>query len=1476
MLLAASTAITLTTVGLVSGAPVAHAGSLRPINAVHPRTVAKLAIRLPGLEDDPHAMPAAVVGKPYSYQFKIVGGGTASWGPLTELPLGLTLNPDTGVLSGIPRQAGTQDVAVSAGRAGAHPAIGSKTTVLTVNPAANGGRTIWAANSAHPKQQRPSQGWPSPDSSSPGTVTVPATAVASALYQAAYFQAVDNPTVPQHDLANVLLADVAAQVYITSPDADPNTVETELAALKSAFDQAKNPQVPASAGSGLPSFGPTLVPQLTGALGAMSTFAQSSGAGVVGPAAVAVATSIYGGYLKTSIATGVGFSTGSAGFSDRSLYDTGDWTSSGFHAAVSGPAIEQAVACGQASPACATVEDSLLTPVIHTGLGTSAAISVTQNPAQLQTADPTLATMLSSQNLNVPLNSDGSLTLAPGGYAAMLTQAGNLNQALVTSQAPVIKALFAAAGDPASPNDVTAQAGSALTGALPIFDFTLTGTLFSNGIRNLAASNGGDMDKPLVDGSTVAQGIITFLTNLGETNIVQITALSNVVGLFIDAVTENWGDAIKSLFGIIDALAGKPADEALALAQQTQQMIQTVFQALTADLTQIQQSIQGVEATLLDVFKAMQAGFADIDFQTGAIEAGLNGVEFTLGQLQYQTDLTDADVVAFGQGQIQTQIQGSINQCLDRPARNLSPLDFAEFSDCASQFKTEALTDANNDVEEFSTPPPANPPGNGDFSSDGTVLTALTQHGLDQGQDLAYLLGILHKWYGIGTDPATLSSALVNPAVWSEVSLAYRELLDEHPQFSAGTEPDLASIEAPGQQVTQLVSAVQQVDPTTFTNPAVQQLTGNYSAAFTKLITDINAHHAAFPANATGAAGGYGTPSGQSWDGYNAFAGTDQPVPAGDDQNPVLTSLPNCSNSNTVGLSSPMAWESGASLPNSYFLLDNLAGFSNSSLQPLSAPLCYTFSAPGSDEVCRTIKGVTTCTFVVTDTGSVEVRFEGADGNVHVLKTYTLPPAVFNCNDQMVCRDFTEAGFIANRIDRAGGLPQLLSSITPTVTSTDVLASEGASILAAEQKQTYQWDIDGLTNPNTPDHATLNTDAENLTGAFELLQLLAQTVAPSASLGNQALSDILYGQDQLPTTFNGPNSVLAIFQGLQNGTGTTQLSDYAALHQGRVTELANLLNAILGSAQQATGGSASHSSHASHQVRRLIAGTPPPAGDLATAEAPTLTYGVLAQLATGALLDTDTVTVTSPGTLTSGLGTAASQQLSATSSAGASITSWSATGLPPGLSINPTTGAITGTPTKAGTFTVTAKATDTVGSSEHDSGQVTFTWVVTSKAPPACGKQLIGNGGFESGLAPWASTQGVRIGTAKATPAFAGKFLARLGGRTAPRKDTLSQPVTIQPTCGAATLSFELRVISNDPKTKASDTLKVQVLSSTGKVLKTLATFSNKNAAAKYAKSSFSLKPFIGQTVTIKFASAETLKGHTTSFLIDNVAVPVS
>jgi hypothetical protein len=76
----------------------------------------------------------------------------------------------------------------------------------------------------------------------------------------------------------------------------------------------------------------------------------------------------------------------------------------------------------------------------------------------------------------------------------------------------------------------------------------------------------------------------------------------------------------------------------------------------------------------------------------------------------------------------------------------------------------------------------------------------------------------------------------------------------------------------------------------------------------------------------------------------------------------------------------------------------------------------------------------------------------------------------------------------------------------------------------------------------------------------------------------------------------------------------------------------------------------------------------------------------------------------------------------ATSSVGAAITNWTATGLPPGPSIGATTGTATGTPATAGTFSVTVTATDTVGSSNHTSGHATFTWIVTSPSSSRTGR----------------------------------------------------------------------------------------------------------------------------------------------------------
>ncbi|MFT7834805.1 S8 family serine peptidase [Saccharothrix sp. BKS2] len=79
--------------------------------------------------------------------------------------------------------------------------------------------------------------------------------------------------------------------------------------------------------------------------------------------------------------------------------------------------------------------------------------------------------------------------------------------------------------------------------------------------------------------------------------------------------------------------------------------------------------------------------------------------------------------------------------------------------------------------------------------------------------------------------------------------------------------------------------------------------------------------------------------------------------------------------------------------------------------------------------------------------------------------------------------------------------------------------------------------------------------------------------------------------------------------------------------------------------------------------------------------------------------------VTNPGNQSTTVGTPVSLQLTATG--GAAPYTFSATGLPPGLSIS-ASGLISGTPTTAGSYSVTVTATDSAGRT----GSTAFTWAV--------------------------------------------------------------------------------------------------------------------------------------------------------------------
>ncbi|MFC3572181.1 hydrolase [Streptomyces yaanensis] len=153
--------------------------------------------------------------------------------------------------------------------------------------------------------------------------------------------------------------------------------------------------------------------------------------------------------------------------------------------------------------------------------------------------------------------------------------------------------------------------------------------------------------------------------------------------------------------------------------------------------------------------------------------------------------------------------------------------------------------------------------------------------------------------------------------------------------------------------------------------------------------------------------------------------------------------------------------------------------------------------------------------------------------------------------------------------------------------------------------------------------------------------------------------------------------------------------------------------------------------------------------------------------------------------------------------------------------------------------------------------------------------QLLGNNGFESGATTWSASSGVITNSSSESPRT-GSYYAWLDGYGTATTDTLSQSVTIPSACTTAALSFYLHVDTAETSTStAYDTLKVQVLNSSGTVLSTLATYSNLNAASGYTQRSFSLASYAGQTVTLKFTGTE---GSTlqTSFVIDDTALSVS
>ncbi len=151
--------------------------------------------------------------------------------------------------------------------------------------------------------------------------------------------------------------------------------------------------------------------------------------------------------------------------------------------------------------------------------------------------------------------------------------------------------------------------------------------------------------------------------------------------------------------------------------------------------------------------------------------------------------------------------------------------------------------------------------------------------------------------------------------------------------------------------------------------------------------------------------------------------------------------------------------------------------------------------------------------------------------------------------------------------------------------------------------------------------------------------------------------------------------------------------------------------------------------------------------------------------------------------------------------------------------------------------------------------------------PPAA--NLLLNPGFEEGAVAWSSNHTDTFETGP--DARTGTRFAGLNGYGQATSYTLDQALTIPAAAGSASLSFYLKILSDETTlTKVYDTLKVQVISAG--VTTTLTTYSNLNKSSTYGLKTLDLSAFKGKTVTLRFLGVEdsSLK---TFFYLDDTAV---
>jgi hypothetical protein len=242
-------------------------------------------------------------------------------------------------------------------------------------------------------------------------------------------------------------------------------------------------------------------------------------------------------------------------------------------------------------------------------------------------------------------------------------------------------------------------------------------------------------------------------------------------------------------------------------------------------------------------------------------------------------------------------------------------------------------------------------------------------------------------------------------------------------------------------------------------------------------------------------------------------------------------------------------------------------------------------------------------------------------------------------------------------------------------------------------------------------------------------------------------------------------------------------------------------------------------------------------------------------------------------TATVGGANPSTQSLSITNTGGGTL-NWTASDNATWLSVSPASGTAPSTATVSANISGLAAGTYngsiTISATGATNTPVTVPVTLTVNSVSA---ELIVNGGFEGSISPWVRTgQATWTNTGSFPHSGTGYIFL---GNTNSGSGTCYQQVSI-PTGAARSLTFWLNVTSSETTTTTQfDRLFIEVRSTGGTLLGTLATFSNLNkgtAGAYVQRGPYSLATWAGQTVRVQFRSTTDISLITT-FRVDDVSV---